>query len=159
MYSHGTSHGLPSSAGSGNLSSCPAGFDSHFVGNAQVKTNRPFQVLSVGRIEAGTTIRDSLIDSPHFNMTFVNDYRDLWIFSKQHMVDTIVMQNTLCSFELADAARLARGRWPRARILVIRSGELFLDRQFYDERMHPPVCQDVLIKRVLKLSKSPREGE
>jgi hypothetical protein len=156
MYSHGTSHGSPSSGGPGHLSSCPADLNSHFVGLA---TNCPLHVLSVGRIEAGALIRDSLIDSAHFTVTFVNDYRDLWIFSKQHAVDTVVMQNALCSFELADAARLARGRWPQAKILIIRSGELSLERRLYDQHLHPPVNQETLVEGIFRLSKSSREGE
>ena len=159
MYSHGTSHGSPSSGDPGHSPSCPADPNSHFADRDNIATNCPIRVLLLGRIEPGTRIRDAFVDSPHFTVSFVHDYRELWISSKQHAVDTVVMQNTLCSFELAEAARLVRGRWPRARTLLIHSGELSLDRGLYDERLYPPVSQEVLVERILKLSKSSREEE
>lgn len=159
MYPHGTSHGSPSWGDPGRLSSCPADLSSDFAGPDAVATNCPIRVLSVGRIESGTRIRDAFIDSSHFTVWFVHDYRELWISSKEHSVDAVVMQNTLCSFELAEAVRLVRGRWPRAKILLIHSGELSLDRGLYDELLHPPVKQEVLVETILKLSKSSREEE
>lgn len=122
-------------------------------------TNRTIHVLSVGRIENDRLMCDELLDSPDFRITFVHDYRDLWISSKQQTVNAVVMHNTLCSFELAEAGRLVRNRWPNAKILIIRSGEVSLDRALYDQRLHPPVKQQVLVEEVRLLTESSRKGE
>ena len=159
MLSHGVSHGSLSSSDPGHSPSCPGDLNSHFADRDNIATNCSIRVLSVGRIEPGIRIRDVFNDSPHLAVGFVHDYRELWISSKQHVIHTVVMQNTLCSFELAEAARLVRGRWPRARILIIHSGELYLERGLYDERLHPPVSQEVLVERILTLSKQSREEE
>jgi hypothetical protein len=121
--------------------------------------NRTIHVLSVGRIETDRLICGALLDSPDFRVSFVHDYRDLWIGSRQQVVDAVVMHNTLCSFELAEAARLVRNRWPNAKILIIRSGEVSIDRVLYDRRLHPPVEQHILIEQIRLLSDSLREGE
>jgi hypothetical protein len=125
----------------------------------ELSTNRIIHVLSVGRIETGRLMCDALLDSPDFRVSFVHDYRDLWISSRQHVVSAVVMHNTLCSFELAEAARLVRNRWPNAKILIIRSGEVSLDRALYDQRLHPPVNQEVLVEQIRLMSDSLREGE
>jgi hypothetical protein len=122
-------------------------------------TKRTIHVLSVGRIETDRLMCDALLDSPDFCISFVHDYRDLWICSTQHVVDAVVMHNTLCSFELAEATRLVRSRWPNAKILIIRSGEVSIDRALYDQRLHPPVKQQVLVQQIRLLTDSRREGE
>jgi hypothetical protein len=134
------------------LSSAFSSWDEH-------SAKAPIHVLSVGRIETDRLICDALLDSPDFRTLFIHDYRDLWISSKQHVVHAVVMHNTLCSFELAEAARLVRNRWPAAKILIIRSGEVSLDHTLYDQRLHPPVQQEVLIEQMRKLTDSLREGE
>lgn len=119
----------------------------------------PIRVLSVGRIETERLACDALLDSPDFRVSFVHDYRDLWISSKQDVVNAVVMHNILCSFELAEAARLVRDRWPAARVLVIRSGEVSLDRALYDRRLHPPVKRECLVAEICKLTGALRKGE
>lgn len=125
----------------------------------ELSINLKIHVLSVGRIETDRLICDALLNSPEFRISFVHDYRDLWTSSKQNVVDAVVMHNTLCSFELAEAARLVRNRWPHAKILIIRSGEVSLDRALYDQRLHPPVTPDALVDHVRLVTGSLREGD
>src|SRR5579864_3970768 len=122
----------------------------------ELSTNRTIHDLSVGRIQTDRLMCDALLDSPDFCISFVHDYRDLWISSTQHVVDAVVMHNTLCSFEPAEATRLVRSRWPNTKILIVRSGELSIDRVLYDRRLHPPVKRQVLVEQVRLLTDSLR---
>lgn len=76
-----------------------------------------------------------------------------------HLVDAVVFQNGLCSFELVEAARLVRGRWPKARILIIRCGELCLEHPLYDGRLRPPVRMEILHFTLSRLTRSLHEEE
>lgn len=109
------------------------------------------RVLSIGRLEPDRFTREEFLASPNMAVSFVNDYRELWVSSKQHAVHAVVIQNSLCSFELAEAARLVRARWPEARILIVRSGEMLLDRSLYDMHLHPPVKGRALIEHIFEL--------
>ena len=158
MHPIGTPRGTPSSSVSAHLSSRHEDLRSPISPWTELSTKAPIQVLSVGRIDTDRLICDALLDSLDFRISFVHYYRDLWISSKQHVVNAVVMHNTLCSFELAEAARLVRIRWPSAKILIIRSGEVSLDRALYDQRLHPPVEKEFLVEQIRKLTDSLREG-
>jgi hypothetical protein len=116
-----------------------------------------FQVLFVGRIEP-RLVREAFLDSAHIAVSFADDYRELWVASKEQAVHAVVIQNSLCSFELAEAARLVRARWPGAKILIIRSGEMPLDRGLYDVHLHPPVGGQRLLEHISDLVNSSDEG-
>jgi len=163
MHPIGIPHGTPSPGAHAHFTSRQENLSSSICSRDELSTNPTItnptiQVLSVGRIETDRLMYDALRDSPDFRVSFVHDYRDLWIYSTRHIVITVVMHNTLCSFELAEAARLVRNRWPNAKILIIRSGEVSLDRALYDQRLHPPVKQEALIEQVRILAESLREG-
>jgi len=159
MHPTGIPRGTPSSGAPAHLTSRQEDLNLPVPSWDELSTNRTIHVVSVGRIETGRLMCDALLDSPDFRVSFVHDYRDLWISSRQHVVNAVVMHNTLCSFELAEAARLVRNRWPNAKILIIRSGEVSLDRALYDQRLHPPVKEQVLLEQVRLLTDSLREGE
>ncbi len=91
---------------------------------------------------------------PDFAVSIAIDYRELWIRSKEGAIQIVLLHNSLCSFELEEAARLVRGRWPSAKILIIRSGELLIDRALYDDRLLPPVTSAVLLERISKQATS-----
>lgn len=150
MHSVGAPQGIPSRPASQNASFRP---------RDEIATKPLIHILSVGRIEPGTIIRDTLLHAQGFRVSFVHDYRELWISSKQHDAHAVILHNSLCSFELAEAARLVRGRWPNARIVVIRSGQLPLDRALYDRRLHSPVQQDALLQQIFSLIHAIQEGE
>jgi hypothetical protein len=101
--------------------------------------------------------RETFLDMPDFAISIAIDYRELWIRSKEGAIQIVLLHNSLCSFELEQAARLARGRWPNARILIIRSGELYIDRALYDDRLLPPVTPVVLLERISKQATSLNE--
>lgn len=128
------------------------------LGNNPSTTSGSIHLLSVGRIEPPTLIHSVMLDLPDFAISMTRDYRELWITSQREPIEIALLHNTLCSFELAEAAPLIRSRWPRARILVIRSGEMPLDRTLYDDRLHPPVAPEILIDRLSRLGHELREG-
>ena len=127
------------------------------LGNIPSTTSSPIHLLSVGRIEPPTLVHNIMLDLPDFAISMTRDYRELWITSKQEPIEIALLHNTLCSFELAEAARLIRGRWPNAKIVVIRSGEMSLDRTLYNDRIHPPVTPDHLVERLSRLGHELRE--
>lgn len=118
----------------------------------QVSTKSPIHLLSVGRIDPGSLIRDAILDGSDFVISFVKDYRELWIASKEEEVDIVLIHNSLCSFELEEAASLVRSRWPKAQILIIRSGEVPLEDALYDDRLPPPVTAKMLLATLSKMS-------
>jgi hypothetical protein len=158
MHPIGTPRGTPSPGAPADFTSRQENLGSPISRWDELSTNPTIHVLSVGRIETDRLMYDALLDSPDFRISFVHDYHDLWISSKQHIVNAVVMHNTLCSFELAEAARLVRNRWPNAKILLIRSGEVSLDRALYDQCLHPPVKQEALVEQVRILTESLGEG-
>ena len=97
------------------------------------------RVLSVGRMDEVDLAREAFNRSPRFSLTHASDYRELWNLSKRNEYDAVVLQSTLSSFELEGAARLVRRRWPAARIVLLRGGEIALDDPLYDLRVRPPV--------------------
>lgn len=149
MHSIGAPQGIPS---------CPAGHTAGFRPRDEIATSPLIHILSVGRIEPGTVIRDVLLNAQAFRVSFVHDYRELWGSSSQCDVHAVILHNSLCSFELAEAARLVRGRWPNAMILVIRSGQLTLDRALYDQRLHVPMHEDALLQQIFCLIHAIQEG-
>ena len=159
MHPLGTPLGLPSSSGPSYLASGPGDLDSCFTERNEVTTKPRIHVLSVGRVEPRTLVRNALVNSPHLFVSFIPDYRELWTSSKQQVVHAAVLHNSLCSFELAEAARLVRYRWPSARILIIRSGQVSLDRHLYDQRLHSHVRQGTLVEQILKLTHALQEGD
>ena len=159
MHPLGTPPGTPSLGAPAHLTSRLGDFSSQISTWDEVSIKAPIHVLSVGRIEPGTLIRDAHLDSPIFRVSFVHDYRELWISSKQYAVHAVVMHNSLCSFELAEAARLVRNRWPKAKILMIRSGEVTLEPPLYDHRLVPPVNPKLLISMLLNLANTSNEGD
>lgn len=159
MHTTGIPQGTPSPGTPAHLTSCHEDLSLSIPSWDELSTNRTIHVLSVGRLETGRLMCDALLDSPDFRISLVHDYRDLWISSRQHVVNAVVMHNTLCSFELTEAARLVRNRWPNAKILIIRSGEVSIDRALYDQRLHPPVKPEVLVEHMRLLTDSLREGE
>ena len=108
-----------------------------------LSTKKRIQLLSVGRIEPASLVRETFVDMPDFDVSIAIDYRELWTCSKEGAIQIVLRHNSLCSFELEQAARLVRDRWPNAKILIIRSGELLIDRALYDGRLLPPVTPAV----------------
>lgn len=103
----------------------------------------PARVLSVGRLNEDVLIREPR--DPRFCFSHANDYLELWSLSRGHTYDAVILHNSLGCFELEEAARLVRRRWPSAMILLIRSGEITLEDPLYDQRLRPPVDPATLL--------------
>jgi hypothetical protein len=159
MHRLGAAHGMPSSNlwPPHDVTSRPGESKSQNPTWNDLSTKKPIEVLSVGRIKPASLVRETFLDMPDFAISIAIDYRELWIRSKEGAIQIVLLHNSLCSFELEEAARLARGRWPSAKILIIRSGELLIDRALYDDRLLPPVTPAVLLERISKQATSLNE--
>lgn len=104
-------------------------------------------------------VGDALFHEPGAKVSFAKDYRELWISSKYEPVHVVLLHNSLCSFELEEAARPVRGRWPTAKILIIRSGEVSLDDALYDDRLVPPVAPKILFAKLSRILAASTEGD
>jgi hypothetical protein len=105
---------------------------------------KAIHVLSVGAAVCGSVVHDALLNGPRFSLYIATDYRELWAIPKHETIQVVILHNTLSSFELDDASRFIRQRWPHARILVVRNGEGFLDDALYDVRVVSNVDREVL---------------
>jgi len=156
MHPHGTtSTNLPASIG---FPPRPGKCTSQTLELTSVSTKNPIQLLSVGRIDPTLLASDALRNEPNFAISVAKDYRELWLQSKEESIEIALLHNSLCSFELEQAARLVRCRWPKARILIIRSGEVHIDRAVYDDCLLPSVNSEVLVQRIFELTRSLNEG-
>ena len=123
-----------------------------------VSTKEPIHLLSVGRIEPTPLAGNALSDESNFAISTAIDYRELWLQSTEESIDIALLHNSLCSFQLEQAARLVRCRWPMAKILIIRSGEVGIDRAVFDDCLPPSINSEVLLQRVFNLIHSLPEG-
>lgn len=116
-------------------------------------------VLAVGPVNRSSTIHDALLQVPNSRVSIATDYRGLWVISQQEAIRIAVLHDALPSFELEAACRLIRRRWPRARILVLRSRADSLDDALYDDRVASTVAPQVLLATIRRLVGRRRENE
>jgi hypothetical protein len=124
----------------------------------RVSENKSICLLSVGRMDPALLAISRLRNDASFIISVAKDYRDLWLRSGEESVEIALLHNSLCSFELEQAARLIRRRWPKAKILILRSGRILITRVVYDEWLSPSISSEALLKRVFKSVKPSREG-
>lgn len=105
----------------------------------------PARVLSVGRMDEDALMREPLDEWPGFAFFHANDYRDVWRLSRAMVFDVVIFHNSLGCFELEESARLVRRRWPSAKIVLVRSGEITLESRLYDWRLRPPIEAETLL--------------
>jgi len=98
-------------------------------------TLRGNHVLIIGSMESGNVVRCALLGEPKVTISIVTNYRELWTIPDQETVHLVILNETLSSIELEASCRLIRKRWPRAKILVVRQGEGFLEDGLYDDRV------------------------
>jgi hypothetical protein len=126
-----------------------------FTGNlnrAQIRTPETTHVLSVGPMDRGCMVYDVLLNGPRTRLSIAPDCRQLWSVPKRESVQVAILHNALSPLELEEASQFIRRQWPHARILVIRSGEDFLDDALYDDRVTPPVAPRILLAAIARLS-------
>jgi hypothetical protein len=116
-----------------------------------IQMAKTIHVVSVGPVECGSMVHDALLDRSSFRLSIETDYRRLWEVPAQNMIHVAVLHDTLSSFELESACRLIRQRWPFAKILLVASGESFLDDGLYDDRA-PTAARDVLLSTIERLT-------
>ena len=116
-------------------------------------------VLSVGPVDLGSLVHDALLDGTSFRLTIATDYKRLWGMPTQESIQVAILHNALSSFELEAVCRLIRRRWPHTRILVVSSGESFLDDPLYDDRVAPAVAPGVLRRTIDRLTGRWQEGK
>lgn len=154
MHFNGTSLGTPYPNRSGYVASDSSDFSSEAPRQEANLKNGPIYVLSVGRLEHEAIQLESLADLSEVSVSHASDYRELWILSKGSQYQAVVFHNSLCSFELEEAARLVRSRWPAAKIVIIRSGEISLDDPLYDYRLTPPTDPNTLISVLAEITRA-----
>jgi hypothetical protein len=122
------------------------------LGREHTRVAKTIHVLSVGSVDRGSVVRDTLLDGASFHLTIATDYRELWGMPTQESIHVAILHNTLSLFELEAAGRLIRRQWPHARILVISSGESFLEDALYDDHVAPTAAPEVLLTIIERLT-------
>jgi hypothetical protein len=108
-------------------------------------------VMAVGRVEETCGLHDALLAEKKIWLSVTTDHRELWARSKLELVHVFVLCEALSGSELEEVSRFIRRQWARAKILVLRDGEEFLDDPLYDERIAPDASTPVLIETIEKL--------
>ncbi|MGO9776952.1 MAG: hypothetical protein ACLPM3_10255 [Terracidiphilus sp.] len=121
------------------------------LGREDIPVAKTIHVLSVGSMDRGSVVHDTLLDEASFHLSIATDYRELWGMPTQESIHVAILHNTLSSFELEAAGRLIRRRWPQARILVVSSGESYLEDALYDDRVAPTAAPEVLLTTIDQL--------
>jgi len=112
---------------------------------------RAYHVLMVGSMELGNVVRSTLLGEPNLTISIVTNYRELWTIPNQEIIHLVILNATLSTLELEASSRLVRQRWPRAKILVVRQGEGFLEDALYDDRVTAGDTPEVLRGRIGRL--------
>jgi hypothetical protein len=112
---------------------------------------KAIHVLSVGPMDCGSMVHDALLAGPNWRLTIATDSRQLWAITKQETIQVVILHNGLSLFELDDASRFIRQRWPHAKILVVCNGEAFLDDALYDVRVVSSADREVLLATIERL--------
>lgn len=108
------------------------------------QANEIVRVLAIGAIDHCGVIYDALRKIPHLQLKITADYRELWEIPSE-AIHIFILQNTLSGQELEEAGQRIRHQWPRAKILVVRDGDDFLDDPLYDDRVLPSVLPGALL--------------
>jgi hypothetical protein len=114
------------------------------------------RVLFVGPQRAGDVVYDELAEGLN-SALLASDHSKLSLYPIQEPIRLAVLHHRLSSYQLEYATRTIRHRWPRARILVLREGEDFLDDALYDDRLVPPTCPGVVLSTIQHLLRRLRD--
>jgi hypothetical protein len=112
---------------------------------------RAGHVLMVGSLESCNVVRCVLLGEPNLTISIVANYRELWTIPNQETFHLVILNVTLSALELEASSRLIRQRWPRAKILVVRQGDGFLEDALYDDRVTMGETPEVLRGRIGRL--------
>jgi hypothetical protein len=109
------------------------------------------RVVLVAPPEAHDAVRDLMLEGLCPTFLAVMDCKKLSSCSIPEPICLAVLHHRLSASELDDASRTIRRRWPRARILVIREGENFLDDALYDDQVAPPIVTGGLLATIRRV--------
>lgn len=115
-------------------------------------------VLSVGPVDRSCMIHDALLEVPYLQISMVRGYRELWMLPEQETIQVAILHDALRSFELEAGSRLIRRRWPRARILMLRSQAGSVDGALYDELLPTNLAPQVLLAAIRRLAAAVRRS-
>ena len=108
-------------------------------------------LLSVGPMDRCSQIRDALLRVPNSQLSMAKDYRELWMISQEENIQVVIPHDILPTFELEASCRLIRRRWPRARILILRSRVCSLDDALFDDVVDSTVAKETLLAAIWRL--------
>jgi hypothetical protein len=77
--------------------------------------------------------KESILRAAGYCVTTVSDVRTMFLLRAETAVAFVVLNDLLGPYSLRAAAELARGRWPRAKILVLGCAVPVLEDNLYDE--------------------------
>ena len=123
-----------------------------------IQIEAPICVLSVGSLERGSMVHDALLEASEFRLSIATDYWGMQATPEQDDFHVAVLHDTLDPFELDDACRFIRHRWPHARILVVRADGCFLEDPLYDDRVVPAVDREALFSKIEQMSATWHDG-
>ena len=95
---------------------------------------------------------DRLLETRGYVLAAAQGYRDLCQTEMCEDCEVAVLHPTLSHGELVEVAHFIRRRWPRARIVMIRAEEWWIEDALYDDRMVPGVNAELLVATVDRLA-------
>ena len=112
----------------------------------------PLLVLSVGSVAPVHLAYDTFLRQQGCELATVADYRDLDGIPQKASYQVAVLHDSLSLNALRDVAHFIRGRWPRAKILVMRQGAWRTDDTLYDMCLVTGTNPDLLFAAIDRLS-------
>jgi hypothetical protein len=111
----------------------------------------PLRVLFVGPEHLRDAIHNALAEGLRSRIFATRDCQELWLLPVEEPFRLAILHHALSALDLEGSSRVIRRRWPRARILVIRSGRNVLDDALYDELLAAPVAAGALLQIVRQM--------
>jgi hypothetical protein len=109
-------------------------------------------VLSIGSVAPSDVTYDRRLEERGFALAVAEGYRDLLGTVLEEGCEVAVLHQTLPEKELIEAAHFIRRRWPRARIVMVRAEEWWIDDALYDDRVVPDATPELLLSAVERLA-------
>lgn len=129
-------------------SSIPRGEADRRFSQKQMSTRDLIHVLAIGSLDQHSELHDLLLRLPAVHITALTHFLDLLDLSERDVVHVAVLFESLSLLELLEASRTIRQKWPKAKIIVIRGGEEFLEGFLYDLRLFPKADPQELLAEI-----------
>jgi hypothetical protein len=96
---------------------------------------------------------DTFLENRGYILAAAHGYRDLCQPEMREDCEVAVLHPTLSHSELIEVAHFIRRRWPRARIIMIRTEEWWIEDALYDDRVVPGVNPELLLATVDRVAR------